>query len=355
MSTTTHAVARNAPLQGLRVIDLTRLLPGPFATLHLCRLGAEVIKVEDPGAGDYAREMLRSAAQAQAGEPGTFFTLLNEGKQFRRLDLTDAAQRKALLDLAATADLMVEGFRPGVMQRLGLGWDTLHEANPRMVLCSISGYGQSGPYALRAGHDINYIGYAGVLEQIAGRDGALALPNFQIGDLFGGTQAALVAILAALFEAARTGAGRHVDVSMTHAVHEHNLLARVSVANTGCAPAPGRDLLTGGVPCYAPYRTRDARWMAVGALELKFWQRFCTCVGRPDWAARHWSLGQAVGGDDAMALRAELDALFAGRTQAEWVALLDDADCCVTPVLPMQEAMAHPLFKGRNAGDACDQ
>lgn len=353
--TQSGATDAGAALEGVQVIDLTRLLPGPFATHHLQRMGAHVVKIEEPGVGDYARTMLRSAADAAADQPSLFFRLLNEGKDQRRLNLTQPNDRDALLELIRTADVLVEGFRPGVMKRLGLGWDLLHEINPRLIVCSISGYGQCGPYAHRAGHDINYIGYAGVLDQIATFDGDIALPNFQIGDLFGGTQAAVSAILAALFAVGRTGVGTYIDLSMAHVVHEHNLFARLAVERRGHAPRPGRDLLTGGVPCYAAYRTRDDRWMAVGALELKFWQQACEVLGRPEWATRHWMLGQAIAGEDAMALRAEMAAVFATRDQEDWIRLFDACDCCVTPVLRMEEAMHHPLFAKSTAAGRDDE
>lgn len=331
-------------LEGVKVLDLSRLLPGPFATLHLRRMGADVLKIEDPGAGDYAREFLRSEAEVSAGEPSLFFRLLNEGKRLHRIDLAQPSGRQELLALVREADVLVEGFRPGVMDKLGVGWERLRAVQPRLVMCSISGYGQRGVFAQRAGHDINYVGYAGVLEQMATREGRPVLPNFQIGDLFGGTMAAVAGILAALVAAQRTGEGRHVDVSMTHVVHEHHFMASIAVRREGRSPAPGADLLTGGVPCYQLHRTRDDRWMAVGALELKFWRKVCEVLGHPEWGERHWSLGQQVGGEDARALEAEVAAVFARRTQAEWTALFEPADCCVSPVLRMDEAMRHPLF-----------
>lgn len=334
----------DAPLAGVRVLDLTRLLPGPFACWHLRGLGADVLKIEDPGPGDSARALWQTPAERAAGEPGLFFRRLNEGKRLHRIDLAQPAGREELLALVREADVLVEGFRPGVMARLGLGWPVLQAANPRLVMCSISGYGQQGPWSSRAGHDINYVGYAGVLEQMAGRDGRPVLPNFQIGDLFGGTQAAVNGILAALLAAQRTGRGRHVDISMTHQVHAHHLVPRLAVERHGEAPPPGADLLTGGAPCYDVYRTRDGRWMAVGALELKFWRTACEVLGRPEWGERHWSLGLPVGGAEAQALGREVAERFASETQAHWTALFEPADCCVTPVLRMEEAMRHPLF-----------
>ena len=329
------------PLAGVRVLDLTRLLPGPVATMHLADMGAEVIKIEDPGPGDYARVM-----GPMRKEVSQFFVAVNRGKQFLRLDLKDAADRERLLDMVATADVLVESFRPGVMDKLGLGWSTLKQRNPKLVMCAISGYGQDGPYAQLAGHDINYIGYAGMLEQNAGADGVPALPNLQVGDLLGGAQSALLGILAALVAVKMGGAGRFVDVSMTDAVLAHNIMPLAGV-NNGAPAMPGRDLLTGGVPCYNVYRTGDGRYMAVGALELKFWQGCCDVLQRPDLKARHWQLGQQVGGADALALKAELDAIFAQRTLAQWTAAFAAADCCVSPVLRTEEALHHPLFQAR--------
>lgn len=330
------------PLQGIRVLDLTRLLPGPAATMHLADMGAEVIKIEDPGVGDYARMM----GQVR-NEVSQFFIAVNRGKRGMRLDLKDARQRERFLEMVGEADVVVESFRPGVMDKLGLGWEMLKRRNPKLVMCAISGYGQDGPYAQMAGHDVNYIGMAGMLEQNVGTDGVPALPNLQVGDLLGGTQAAVQGILAALIGARTSGRGRFVDVSMTDVVFAHNIMPLVTVNNTGRPAAPGRDLLTGGVPCYNVYRTGDGRFMAVGALELKFWEACCEVLGRPDLKIRHWSHGQQVGGSDAMAVKAELDAIFAQRTQAEWTEKFATADCCVTPVLRADEAIAHPLFQAR--------
>lgn len=329
------------PLSGIRVLDLTRLLPGPVATMHLADMGAEVTKIEDPGPGDYARAM-----GPVRNEVSQFFVAVNRGKRMMRLDLKDAAHREQLLAMVETADVLVESFRPGVMDKLGLGWDVLRARNPKLVMCAISGYGQDGPYAMLAGHDINYIGYAGMLDQNAGPDGRPALPNLQVGDLLGGAQTALQGILAALVAVKMGGMGRFVDVSMTDAVFANNIMPLVAVNNGGDA-APGRDLLTGGVPCYNVYRTSDGRYMAVGALELKFWQGCCDVLQRPDLKARHWQLGQHVGGADALAVQAELDAIFAQRTLAQWTEAFAGSDCCVSPILRTSEALAHPLFQAR--------
>jgi crotonobetainyl-CoA:carnitine CoA-transferase CaiB-like acyl-CoA transferase len=288
--------------------------------------------------------MGRTRADRDAGQPSLAFRTLNAGKRLARLDLRSAEGRDALLGMARDADALVEGFRPGVMARLGLGWDMLHAANPRLVVCSISGYGQGSVWAHRAGHDINYLAMAGVLEQIATVDGEIAIPNFQIADLMGGTQSAVSGLLAALLGAQRSGRGSFVDVSMTHQVLRHHVLATVTLRATGRVPPPGRALLSGGAPCYGVYRTADARHVAVGALEPKFWRALCEALGRPEWARRHWAFGLAPGSDASMALRAEVAAVFAGAPLAHWVERFADVDACVTPVLRLDEAWRHPLF-----------
>lgn len=342
------AIRDPLPLDGIRILDLTRLLPGPLATLELQRLGADVLKIEGPaGQQDGSRELWRTETERHAGEPSLMFRRLNEGKALRTLDLRADADRAALLDEVSRADVLVEGFRPGAMARLGLGWDTLSALNPHLVMCSISGYGQAGPWAQRAGHDINYIAMAGVLHQLAGPDGEPIAPNFQIGDLLGGTQAAVAGILAALLAVQRGGRGRHVDISMTHEVLRHHVLADLVVASTGRAPVPARDLLSGGAPCYGVYRTADARHLAVGALELPFWQRLCTALDRPDWAGRHADRGLVTGSPEALAFRQELADLLSTRTLADWWARLEPVDCCVTPVLKLDECHDHLLFSNK--------
>jgi crotonobetainyl-CoA:carnitine CoA-transferase CaiB-like acyl-CoA transferase len=230
------------------------------------------------------------------------------------------------------------------MERLGLGYDVLRVINPKLVYCAISGFGAEGPYARLAGHDLNYVGYAGVLDQLAARDGTPILPNFQIADLLGGALSAVNQILAALWAVARGGDGRFVDVSMAHCTFVNNVVAQVAIANDGTSPVAGSSLLNGGVPCYNLYRTLDGRWLAVAALELKFWETLCMAIDRPDWATRHWSLGQAIAGSDAVQLIKDMTDLIATRTLEDWGLLLVPLDCCVSPVLTAAEAAQHPLF-----------
>jgi crotonobetainyl-CoA:carnitine CoA-transferase CaiB-like acyl-CoA transferase len=338
------ALSTTAALKGLRVLDLTRLLPGPVATLRLAEMGADVLKIEAPGAGDATRTMMQSSADRVAGRPGAFYRLVNRGKRETRLDLKSEGGRTVLMALARESDVLIESFRPGVMEKLGLGYDVLRVINPKLVYCAISGFGATGPYAHLAGHDLNYIGYAGVLDQLAAPDGSPILPNFQIADLLGGALSAINQILAALWAVARGGDGRFVDISMSHCTYDNNVVAQVALANDGTAPVAGSSLLNGGVPCYNLYRTLDGRWLAVGALELKFWEKLCMALDRPDWATRHWSLGQAIAGPDAVQLIKDMTDLIATRSLEDWALMLVPIDCCVSPVLTAAEAAQHPLF-----------
>ena len=337
------------PLAGLRILDLTRLLPGPVATMHLADLGAEVIKIEDTGAGDYARAM--GPGERAAGDNGgtgdsLFFRLVNRNKKSLRLDLKQAAGVEVFLRLAQDADVIFESFRPGVVDKLGIGFEAVRAINPRIVYCAITGYGQTGPWADQAGHDINYLATAGLLDQIGTHDGMSsgppAIPNLQIGDLLGGALTPLLGVLAAVIGAKATGRGSHVDVAMTDAVLAHTIFPLVTTLVHG-RPAPrGADLLTGGVPCYGVYRTADARYLAVGALEPKFWQALCTAIGRPDLAP----FGLATG-SKGREVKVELADLLASRPLAHWEPIFAAADCCVTPVLRLDEAMAHPQIVAR--------
>jgi crotonobetainyl-CoA:carnitine CoA-transferase CaiB-like acyl-CoA transferase len=332
-------IASSAPLAGLRVLDLTRLLPGPVCSLHLADLGAEVIKIEDTGAGDYARTMGLGAAP---GEDSFFFRIVNRNKRALRLDLKQAAGVEAFLRLARDADVIVESFRPGVMGKLGVGYETVKALNPRIVYCAITGYGQDGPWRDRAGHDLNYIATAGVLDQIGCRDGAPAIPNLQIGDLLGGALTAVMGILAAVIGAKATGQGRYVDVAMTDASFAHAYTGLLSVLARGQTLPRGTDDLNGGLPGYGLYRTQDGRWLAVGALEPKFWQILCDAVARPDLKPH----GLARGAEGARA-RAELETLFAEQPLAHWAELFAHYDCGVTPVLTFEEALDHPQLRAR--------
>jgi alpha-methylacyl-CoA racemase len=251
--------AARGPLTGLRVLDLTRLLPGPMATLHLADQGAEVIKIEDTGLGDYARTFGPGADQANAeGKDSPFFRMLNRNKKSLRLDLKQAAGVAAFLRLAATADVIFESFRPGVVDRLGIGYAAVRAINPRIVYCAITGYGQTGPWAHYAGHDLNYIAMAGLLAQNGTPGSAPAIPDFQIGDLLGGSLTSLVGVLTAVIGAKATGQGCHVDVAMADALLAHSVLplaAVLLIPRIGLAPR-GEGDMTGASPGYGVYTPR---------------------------------------------------------------------------------------------------
>jgi crotonobetainyl-CoA:carnitine CoA-transferase CaiB-like acyl-CoA transferase len=317
------------PLQNVRVLDLTRLLPGPLCTMHLADLGADVIKIEDMGAGDYADPLMRA--------------LLNRNKRGLRLDLKSPAGLAAFLRLAGKADIVVEGFRPGVMDRLGAGYEAVRAVNPRIIYCSLTGYGQTGPFRDLAGHDINYCGYAGVADQIGTADGVLALSNLPLADLMGGTLTAVVGILAALVSVRGGGPGRHVDIAMMDGVLANAVMPLIAYNAEGRARPPGQDTLSGALPCYGLYRTKDGRYLAVGALEPKFWEAFCDILARPDLKA--WR--QSAPDEETARVRMEVAAEIAACAWEEWRARLAGTDCCVSPVLTMEEALASELVRAR--------
>ena len=324
-------------LSGLRVLDLTRNLPGPFATRLLADLGAAIVKVEPPE-GDPARPL------------AALFEALNHGKECRTIDFRSSADLDRLRTWVQEADVLLDSFRPGVLQGLGLDAATLHALNPRLVMVSITGYGQHGPWAQKAGHDLNFMALSGVLDQMRAPTGELALSNVQWGDLAGGSAMACIAVLAAVFEMQRTGQGRHLDVSMVHGLHAQLVMPKATGAMLapllGRRPGAGEDLLNGVLPCYNLYATQDGRHLAVGALEFKFWKAACEVFERPDWVQRHWQRGQLPGSPDCAALRAEVAQLVASQPLAVWSERFAQADACVTPVLTLEEAQAHPLFVG---------
>lgn len=308
-----------------------------MATMHLADMGADVVKIEDTGAGDYARAL----GPVRDGMT-EFFRLLNRNKRALRLDLEDTAGREVFMRLAEGADVIVEGFRPGVMDKFGVGYPAIAAINPRVVYCSITGYGQDGPYAMRAGHDINYIGYAGVLDQLGSEGNPPVVPNFQIADLLGGALTPLAGVLAALVDARTSGKGRYVDVAMADAALAHAVLPLVDLLDRGRSPARGTSMLSGGLPCYNVYATSDARYMAVGALEPKFWHALCDALGCPELKTQHF-----VFGSRAAPAKARLASIFASQTQAHWTQKLQDLDACVSPALTIEEALQNEQFRAR--------
>jgi crotonobetainyl-CoA:carnitine CoA-transferase CaiB-like acyl-CoA transferase len=321
------------PLTGVLVLDFCTLLPGPLATLMLAEAGAEVIKIERPDG-----EEMRTLPPLWDGESAAF-ALLNRGKQALALDLKSATARDRLKPLLERADILVEQFRPGVMDRFGLGYAALHERYPRLIYCSISGYGQSGPRIGEAGHDINYIGNTGLLDLQPGPRDRPVVPPMLVADIAGGSFPAVINILLALRQRDRSGQGCHLDIAMTDAMFTFAWYALAIGQASGRFPAPGEMPLAGGSPRYQLYPTKDSQIVACGALEQKFWLAFTHAIGL---AADHV--------DDRRnpdATRAAVAQLIAARSAEEWRPILAAADCCVTIVAPLEQAVRDPHFVER--------
>ncbi|MEA2498009.1 MAG: hypothetical protein QOH26_414 [Actinomycetota bacterium] len=326
----------DGPLAGVRVLDLTRLLPGGYATLLMADLGADVIKVEEPGKGDYIRW-----TPPLVGELSAAHIALNRNKRSITLNLKSEEGRDLLLRLAEGADVLIESFRPGVLDRLGVGYSTLRERNPGLVYCAISGYGQDGPRSQTAGHDINYIGYAGVLGIIGEEDRRPAVPGVQVGDLAGGGMAAVIAILAALHRRDATGEGDFCDISMMDGAFSWLSIHAAEFVATGTTPQRERMHLSGDHPCYRVYPAADG-WLSVGALEPQFWAALCAAIERPDLADDAFAAGERRN-----EVIAQLNDLFATKTRAEWMDVLGDLDVCVGPINDFDEAFADPQLLHR--------
>ena len=319
------------PLEGMKVIDLTRLLPGPYGTLLLADMGADVIRVEDPKVGDY----LRLIPPVTASGMGIHFHMVNRNKRSIALDLKQKDGRELLLELAGWADVLVEQFRPGVMDTLGLGYETICEVNPSIIYCSISGYGQDGPYRSVAGHDINYLGYAGVLGLTGSADGPPVMCGVQIADLAGGGMFSALSILMAYIHMQKTGEGQYLDVSMTDGSISWLTVNTGELFTTGTPPARGTQILQGAMPFYNVYEAADG-YMAVGALEGKFWKRLCEIMGRPEYA------DTGVSFDKLDEIFQFLREKFKQKTRAEWMEVFAGEDACVSPVLDMAETARDP-------------
>ena len=326
-------VTRPAMLAGIKVVDLTRNLPGPFASLMLADMGADVIKVEPPQ-GDEARLM------------PTLFAAVNRNKQGIRLDIKQSDDLQTLRSMIESADVLIEGFRPGVLAQSGLTYETLSAVNPKLVMCSITGYGQEGSWAHKAGHDMNYMALSGALDQLKLPSGEMVLPNIQVADLLGGSAMAVIGILAAVIDAKTTGQGRYVDVGMTQGVTAHLVTAHAFSdflkPMLGRTPGAGESFLNGALPCYNLYPTADGRYLAVGALEYKFWKAACEVFDKPQWLDKHWQLGLLPNTPGSNALKAEVAELVRSRALSDWASRFQNADACVTPVLTLEEALNSP-------------
>ncbi len=328
------------PLSSVRILDLSRLVPGAYASQMMADFGADVIKVEEPGSGDYSRSMHPSGP----GGMGLYFLALNRNKRSVTLNLKSEQGRTVFLRMVDKADVILESFRPGVMERLGLGYEQLKEKNAGIIYCAISGYGQDGPYLLQAGHDLNYAGYAGLLHYNRSTHGEPVMPPTQFGDLAGGSQMAMIGILTALVGRAQTGEGRKIDVSMTEGLLSLLSLSATTYLNTGKVPRPGHSTLDGGLPCYNIYETQDGKHVTLAALELKFWQTFCTRIGHLELLPFHMPVGP---GERNEALDM-LSAVFKTRTRDEWLVELAEIDACVGPVYDIAEALNDAQAQARD-------
>jgi alpha-methylacyl-CoA racemase len=333
------------PLEGIRVLDLSRLLPGGFCSLLLADFGADVLKVEDTGMGDYIRWSPPYYEGAHESARSALFLSLNRNKRSIRLDLKHERGREVLLRLVSDADVVLESFRPGVLERLGVGYERMREENPRIIYCAISGYGQESPKRDASGHDMNYLGLIGMLGLTGSPDGPPVQSGGQIADIGGGALMAAFGIMAALRErdgapgAPGSGEGQFVDVSMADGSLAWLAMVAASYFADGVVPHRGDLPLAGALICYRPYECADG-FVSLGALEPKFWQAFCRGVGREDLIERQFERP----GSDA---HAQVVEIFKGRTRAQWEAFAGEHDCCLEPVLELDEALSSELVRAR--------
>ena len=329
------------PLTGIKVLDLSRLLPGPLASLVLADLGAKVDKIEDSSGGDYLRVMppLAASTDPSCDATSSAFLALNRNKRSAVIDLKKPEAKELFLRLVRSYDVLLEQFRPGVLDRLGLSHATLLAENPRLVICALTGYGQTGPLAKRAGHDLNYLARAGVLGQQGPKDAPPTVPGFQLADVSGGLYA-VIGIMGSLMTRARTNVGGVVDVAMVETAMPF-AIAGFGLSFGGQTLARGDEALTGGIAPYQTYATKDGGAMALASLEPKFWMQFCAGVGRSV------DMSDLVPGPHQAALIDELRATFASKTRDEWIAFASERDCCLEPVLTADEARRDPHLAAR--------
>ncbi len=323
---------KSLPLQGIKILDLTRLLPGPLCTMVMGDYGAEVIKIEDIDAGDPTRFVGRFFEGS-----GSFFRQLNRNKKSLAVNLKTEEGRKVIEKLTEETDVIIEGFRPGVMDRLGLGYGALKPRNRKLIYASLSGYGQEGPYRLRAGHDINYTALTGLLDLSAEQDGSPQMPAIQVADIAGGAMMAVNGIMFALFQRERNGKGSFVDISMTRGLLPWLSPAAAALNSSDHSARKGGGPITGAYACYNIYETADGKHMSLGALEPVFWHKFCEAVGRPQWSALQYEQ------KGRKKLIRDVQALFKEKTRDQWETLLANSDVCCEPVLSLEEAIEHPL------------
>lgn len=333
-----------AALSGIRILDLTRLLPGATCSMLLADLGADVIKIEQPGKGDYNRQF-EPINKVESGS----FLLLNRNKRSVTLNLKSETGKIAFEKLVQTADVVIEGFRPGVMARLGLDYEALKLLNPRIIVCSISGYGQTGPMRETSGHDLNYMALAGALQLFGTPNARPIVPGLSIADVGGGSLMAIYGILSALIACARTGEGQHVDVSMLDGLVTWLGYHGADHLFAGIEPLGGERPFIGAAPCYNVYLCSDGRHLSLGIIEPQFWEAFCDELTLSQWKSTQWPTGEAA----ARQFR-DLQEIFLTATCSDWVARLSSIDVPVAPVNTMAEAFAHPQLRARELLYHCD-
>jgi crotonobetainyl-CoA:carnitine CoA-transferase CaiB-like acyl-CoA transferase len=324
-------------LSGLKVLDLSRLLPGPFCSMLLADMGADVIKVEDPKEGDYIRRW-----PPQIGKNSGFHVVLNRNKRSLTLNLKLPEGRDLFKRLIREADVLLEGFRPGVMTRLGLDFGILKNINPQLIYCAITGYGTEGQRSRKAGHDINYLALSGILSY-SGRDGKPTMTGVQIADLGGGALLAAFSIVTALLARERLGVGQFIDVPMMDGALSWNCLRWGKYIADEKIPFPGDDFLNHGFACYNIYETRDGRHMSLGALEPGFWTAFCEAATHPEWDRPDYF----DPGPHQKVLQQELTSFFRQKTMAEWVDYFQGTDCCCEPIMNLAEVMDDSDMRAR--------
>lgn len=325
------------PLSSLKVLDFSTLLPGPFASLLLADMGADVLRIESPTRLDLLRVLPPHDQGVSASH-----AYLNRNKRSLALDLKQPEAVEVVKRLVADYDIVLEQFRPGVMERLGLGYEALKAINPELIYVAITGYGQTGPYRERAGHDINYLALAGLASHTGRKDSGPLPLSVQVADVAGGSLHGVIGLLAAVIARQQTGRGQFVDISMTDCAFSLNALAGAGALAAGVEPQPEGHVLNGG-SFYDYYRSREGRWFSVGSLEPVFMQALCEALGRPELAKRGLSPHPA----DQMALKHELEIEFERRSFDELEALFADIDACVEPVLSFSEAVRHPQLQAR--------
>ncbi len=319
-------------LHGIKVLDLARLLPGNFCTLLLADYGADVLKIEDTDRGDYGRWHSPRVRTQSA-----YFLGLNRNKKSMKLNLKTEEGRAIFMHLAQKNDVILEGFRPGVTERLGIGYDAVQKVNPKIIYCSISGFGQDGPYRDKVSHDINYIGIGGILGITGQRGGAPVIPASQIADIGAGGMMATVAILMALIHRHKTGKGQYIDISMLDGVISWLSLFASKYFADGKIPERGGMMLNGQFPCYRVYRTKDDKHITIGALEEKFWKNLCRALGREDLIPHQYATGSQ--GEEVVS---QLEKIFLAKTRDEWVKYLEGFEICHGPVNDFRETFSDP-------------